>query len=386
MTVQLYEHQLEAIDKLHSGKILYGDVGTGKTYTGLGFYLKAYSNRKLVVITTAKKRNDGDWQKEAADMGITDLDVDSYNNIEKYVDLTGHFFIFDEQRLVGNGTWVKSFLKIARKNKWILLTGTPGDTWMDYLPVFLANGYYPNKTAFINEHVEYDRFVKFPKVKRYHNVDKLERLRKRILVRMHMERKTIRNRTFVETGHDAGLVRLAVDGHWDPFNDKPIENPSQMTHIVRRIVATSDDRIHEAAWQLMKHKRLIVFYNYDYELDILVDLCEFLGLHVTQYNGHKHEDVSDKDRWVHLVQYTAGAEGWNCTSTDQMLFYSYNYSWKIIEQAEGRIDRLNTPYTNLYYTVLTSKADIDESVVRAYFTKKKFNATAWARKAGKWDE
>lgn len=384
--IQLYPHQLEAYEDLHNGCILCGDVGTGKTLTGLYYYLNKIShNRKLYVLTTAKKRDDGDWPAEAKLLGINEIVVDSWNNIKNYTQVKNAFFIFDEQRVVGSGTWAKSFIKIAKNNPWILLSGTPGDTWMDYIPVFVANGFYKNRTDFIEQHVEYDRFAKYPKVKRYHNTNKLLRLRRRVLIRMTMQRHTLRHRNYMETYYDEELYKEAVTRRWNVFDDKPMRTKSEFVQVVRRIVATSDGRIHEAGWQLTHQRKVIVFYNYDYELMILRDLCEFLGKPFAEYNGHKHEDIPKNREWAYLVQYTAGAEGWNCTETDHMLFYSPNYSWKVTEQSEGRIDRLNTPFTDLHYTYLTSKAQIDKDVIKANLTKRKFNESAWV-KGGKFYE
>lgn len=377
--VQLYDHQIKALAKLKSGSVLCGGVGSGKTLTGLSFYLENYKERELYVITTAKKRNSGEWEEEAALLGITNLVVDSWNNIKNYAKVYGAFFIFDEQRVVGSGTWAKTFIKMAPRNKWIMLSATPGDTWMDYLPLFMANGFYRTKSAFIDMHVEYDPYVKFPRIKRYHNEGILIRHRQSILVMMPVKRHTLRHRTYRETDYDEELYKMAMKERWDPFDNKPIKNASKLLQVLRRITGTSDSRIHEAAWQIVHAKRLIIFYNYEYEREILVDLCEFLGVYAAEYTGNRHDPLPTTKEWIYIVQYTAGAEGWNCTTTDSIMFYSPNYSYKITEQAEGRIDRINTKYTDLNYTILTSKAPIDQAVIRANIKKQKFNERAWVR-------
>lgn len=377
--VQLYDHQIKALAKLKSGSVLCGGVGSGKTLTGLSFYLENYKERELYVITTAKKRNSGEWEEEAALLGITNLVVDSWNNIKNYEKVNGAFFIFDEQRVVGSGTWAKTFIKMAPRNKWIMLSATPGDTWMDYLPLFMANGFYRTKSAFIDMHVEYDPYVKFPRIKRYHNEGILIRHRQSILVMMPVKRHTLRHRTYRETDYDEELYKMAMKERWDPFDNKPIKNASKLLQVLRRITGTSDSRIHEAAWQIIHAKRLIIFYNYEYEREILVDLCEFLGVYAAEYTGNRHDPLPTTKEWIYIVQYTAGAEGWNCTTTDSIMFYSPNYSYKITEQAEGRIDRINTKYTDLNYTILTSKAPIDQAVIRANIKKQKFNERAWVR-------
>lgn len=385
--VKLYPHQEEALSKLRSGSILCGGVGTGKTLTSLSYYQKTTVNRKLFVITTAKKRNSGDWEKEAGLLGIGDLTVDSWNNLHKYVSCTNAFFIFDEQRVVGYGKWARNFIKIARANPWVLLSATPGDTWMDYIPVFMANNFYRTKTEFINEHVEYDRYAKFPKVKAYHNQNKLFRLREQILVTMPMERHTTRHIHEIDCDYDVDTLKTLVQTRWNVFECKPIETPSEFTQCLRRLVSVSEDRLRKTAFYISTTPKVIIFYNYDYELQMLRELCttheELTGTPYAEYNGHKHEDIPASNSWVYLVQYTAGAEGWNCVETDSILFYSPNYSYKIMEQSMGRIDRMNTPFVDLDYIYMRSDSIIDKAVFETVRKKKKFNERVWGESYGK---
>lgn len=377
--ITLFPHQEKALGELKSGSILWGGVGTGKTYTGLAYYKKEYHTRKLYVITTAKKRDSGDWINESNNIGVDDIVVDSWNNIKNYINVKNAFFIFDEQRVVGYNAWGKAFIKISKNNKWIMLTGTPGDTWSDYIPVFIANGFYKHKTEFIDKHVEYDRFSKFPKIKAYHNQGRLIACRKSVLVPMEMERHTIRHRKYVRTEYDKESVKQLKLNRWNPYTDKPILNASEFTQVMRKIVATHDDRIWYANFIISVHDKIIVFYNYKYELDILIDICKQSGRVYKQWNGNKHESIPESDDWIYLVQYTAGAEGWNCIETSVILFYSLNYSYKIMEQAEGRIDRMNTPYIDLEYFILTSNSDIDKQVQKAIRKKKKFNIISYGK-------
>ena len=375
-------HQEEVLGKLKSGSVLHGTVGSGKTLTSLFYYLERHSDKKLYVITTAKKRDDKDWEEEAALVGITDIVIDSWNNIKKYSHIHGAFFIFDEQRAVGYQTWAKNFISICLKNHWLMLTATPGDVWMDYVPLFIANGFYRNKTDFVNQHVEYDRFVKYPKVKRYHNEGRLIRLRQQILVPMASPRKTKRIRKIAYSKYDVEKYKTVSEKRWNVFTDLPIGNASEHVQVLRKIVATDPSRLFHARWVIDVHEKLIVFYNYNYELDILKALCEELNKPYAQWNGHKHDKLPETDEWAYLVQYTAGAEGWNCIETNVMLFYSFNYSYKVMEQAEGRIDRLNTPFDTLEYFYLSSEAPIDRAVRRAIKKKKKFNESAWLKGDG----
>lgn len=381
MEFKLYPHQEETVNKLKSGKILYGGVGSGKTITALSFYLKNYSDRDLYIITTAKKRDSGDWEDDMSTLKLKGT-VDSWNNIKKYTHVKHAFFVFDEQRVIGYSAWSKSFIKIARLNSWILLSATPGDTWTDYIPVFIANGFYRNKTDFVSQHIEYDSYVSFPRIKAYHNEGKLLKYRDSLLVKMDMERKTTRHRKMIYSDYDKEKYSLILNKRWNIFTELPIVNAPELLQCLRRLVATDPDRIFNAKVLMDITDRLIVFYNYNYELDILKQIAEDLNREYWQWNGHTHENIPNLKRWLYFVQYTAGSEGWNCTATNTILFYSLNYSYRTMEQAEGRIDRLNTLFVDLEYYTLSSRSNIERDIHKTILKKEKFNTIAWARKSG----
>lgn len=383
--MNLLPHQEEAVKNLANGKVLYGGVGTGKSLTAAAYYVKAESPKDIYVITTAKKRDSLDWEGEFAKFGISTersstnagvLIVDSWNNIEKYLEVEDAFFIFDEQRLVGSGVWVKTFIKITKKNNWILLTATPGDTWMDYVPIFVANNLYRNRTEFVREHVIFSRFSKFPKIERYTGERTLEKYRNMLLVEMAYLRHTKRVVEDVIVDYDVELFKKIANDRWNPYENRPVKDIAELFRLMRKVVNTDESRLYAVRELLKRHKKLVVFYNFDYELDILRELSNEVD--VAEWNGHRHQEIPKSDSWVYLVQYVAGAEGWNCVETDAMIFYSLTYSYKNFEQAQGRIDRLNTPFRTLYYYVLTSKSVIDRAVKNSLSNKKIFNERVWA--------
>lgn len=404
MAIELYDHQKKALAKMKNGCILNGGVGSGKSITSLAYYFTQQggkldpfeymrSPKDLYIITTARKRDTLEWQKDMLPFLMSTnpkhnkiygnkIIVDSWNNIGKYSDISGAFFIFDEQRVVGSGTWVKAFLKIARGNDWILLSATPGDKWEDYIPVFLANGFYKNKTEFTREHIVYSSYTKFPKVDRYLGIARLERLRDRILVDMDFDRKTVQHHEDIYVSYDIPKYKDTIRNRWNPYKNEPIEQASGLCYVLRRIVNEDISRQTALLDIVADHPRTIIFYNFDYELDILKNLVYINDgdcLDIAEWNGHKHQPIPESDKWVYLVQYTAGAEGWNCIKTDTIIFYSQNYSYKIVQQATGRIDRLNTPYTDLYYYHLKSRSGIDLAISKALKEKKKFNETRWCK-------
>lgn len=370
--VELYPHQEEAVQNMHNGCVLWGGVGVGKTITALTYAKRKEPGKKIYVITTARKRDSGDWHKEAAMLGIPfdDIVVDSWNNISRYTDVGNAFFIFDEQRLVGQGAWVKSFYVIAKLNRWILLSATPGDSWLDYAPVFIANGFYANITEFRREHVVYSHFGNYPKVERFLGLKRLLRLRGLVLVEMPLMRKTTRHLQTVEVDYDKARFDDAIKRRWNIFEDAPMMNVAEMFRVGRQIVGEDPSKLDKIRELMEIHPRLIVFYNYDYELFMLRKLA--WERNFAEWNGHKHEEIPDTEEWIYAVQYVAGAEAWNCITTDAMIFYSLTYSYKNFEQAQGRIDRLNNVYLDLYYYVLMSKAMTDRVVWKSLEQKKDF--------------
>ena len=395
----LRDYQRDAVERMHNGCILNGGVGSGKSRTGLYYYFKEQGGsidpdyipmknpKDLYIITTAMKRDSLEWEGELANFLISknpevsfyknNIVIDSWNNIQKYKGVYDAFFIFDEDRLTGKGKWVKAFWDISRKNDWIILSATPGDTWEQYFPVFKANGFYKTKREFEREHVVYSPYSKYPKIDRYINTGRLIRLRNQILIDMDFSRQTIPHHEDIYVSYDISKYKEAVRTRWDPFKDEPIQQASGLCYVLRRIVNSDDSRQIAVMELAEKHPKMIIFYNFDYELDILKGIYYGEKVQIAEWNGHAHQPIPTSKRWVYLVQYTAGAEGWNCIKTDTIVFYSQNYSYKVMAQSAGRIDRLNTPYTDLYYYHLKSRSGIDLAISKALSQKKKFNESRW---------
>lgn len=397
--VTLYKHQMDAVDRMKNGCILNGAVGSGKSRTALAYYYRNHGGdllsikyvkmkkpKDLYIITTARKRDTKEWEKELIPFFLSPdpslnlyknkVVIDSWNNIQKYAGVENSFFIFDEDRVTGSGVWVKTFLHIVKKNEWIILSATPGDVWADYIPVFIANGFYKNKTAFAREHIVYSQYAKYPKIDRYLNTGRLIRLRNSILIDMDFMKPTTPHHMDVTVSYDMKTYREMCRQRWNIWENRPIQNAAEFCYALRKIVNTAPSRELKILEIIEKHPKVIIFYNFDYELEILKRIGENvkgLGYLYAEWNGHKHQEIPHGDKWLYFVQYTAGCEGWNCITTDTIIFYSQNYSYKVLTQASGRIDRLNTPYHDLWYYHLKSKSGIDLAISRAIRNKKNFN-------------
>lgn len=392
--IELYEHQKDALERLRTGSILCGGVGSGKSITSIAYFFTKVCGgdpfseefifptkpRDLYIITIAKKRDEHEWEGELSNFCLSTnpnisicgikVVIDSWNNIKKYLEVKNAFFIFDEQKVSGYGAWSKSFIKISKNNDWILLSATPGDTWSDYIPVFIANGFYRNKTDFERQHVVWQRYTKYPKIERYVNVYSLIRYKTKILIKMDsVVKKPFEVRT-ITVPYVKESYKHILKERWNPFTNKPIRNASELCQVLRRSIQNPAFRLEEIVKLFDEYKRLIIFYNYDYELEVLKSLTSYP---IYEYNGHKHESIPDSDEWIYLVHYNSGAEAWNCIKTNIVVFYSPNYSYKIMKQAAGRIDRLNNPYEKLYYYILRTYSGVDLRIIEALRGKKTFN-------------
>lgn len=377
---------------MHNGCVLRGGVGTGKSFTALVYYVRTEAPKDLYIITTANKRNSNDWVQDGIKMGISHVSrtktrgrmvVDSWNNIQKYADLTGAFFIFDEQRALGKGNWSKAMIKISKQNRWIMLSATPGDNWNDYATLFLANGFYENRTEFNRRHVIFSTWSKYPKIEGYRGTAVLNKYRSMILVPMDFDSPVKRELHHVFCDYDFDSYVKIWRDRWNIFTKEPVEDIAEAFRLVRRVVSTDKSRLTELTKILERHPKLIIFYNFDYELETLRSCMSSLGRDYAEWNGHRHQEIPSGNQWVYLVQYAAGAEAWNCIETDAMCFWSMPYSHKKFEQSQGRIDRINTPFKVLHYYILRSKAPVENGIWRSLMEQKDFNELAFIRETYK---
>lgn len=398
--MMLFEHQKVALNKLRNGSVLVGGVGTGKSRVALAYYYTKVMDGiieddiihepahevPLYIITTAKKRDSGEWESElshfllnCSDRVVSRVVIDSWNNIAKYETINNAFFIFDEQRVPGKGMWARKFVKIAKNNRWILLTATPGDTWLDYIPIFIANGYFKNRSEFIHKHVVYKTYAKFPIVDKFINVDELYQMRNEVCVPMYMVKRTMPYDIYLDVGYDSETYKQCLIKRWDYEREEPITNISRAIYLARKIINSDLDRLLAIEHLLCVKEKLIIFYNFDYELELLRQICKTVGKPYSEWNGHKHEEIIDGDNWAYIVQYSAGAEGWECITTNVIVFFSQTYSYKTLAQAKGRIDRLNTPYEQLYYYHLISNAPLERAILNCLKKKETFNEGRYMR-------
>ena len=201
---------------------------------------------------------------------------------------------------------------------------------------------------------------------------------------MRYRKRTIPHHIDVWCKYDRQLYSRVVKDRWNPYTEEPIENVGEYCYLMRKVVNNDISRVLSTYEILNNFPRVIIFYNFDYELERIKTNLEGLTILdeevvVAEWNGHRHEEIPTSNRWAYLVQYNSGAEGWNCIETNAIIFYSQNYSYSMTHQAAGRIDRLNTPYVDLYYYNLFSDAPIDKAIRACIKKKKVFNEANWLR-------
>lgn len=404
--VKLFPYQEDALKRMHNGCILCGGTGTGKSITSLAYiYTKELHgsiklngkgewkppkvNKDIYIITVASKRDKGEWEDELCRFGLsTDISrsvngikvtIDSWNRIQHYKKVYGAVFIFDEDKVTGSGKWAKTFLYISRRNRWIILSATPGDKMIEYLYVFLANGFYKNKQEFIAKHVIRKPYVPYFDIQDYIRKPVLEKHRREVLVIMKRDTDiSIVNHNIV-CDYDRKKYKDVWARRWDIYEQKPIEETGKLLSLIRRVVNEDPDRVLKLKSVLAHQAKVIIFYNYNFELEILRKVCSELHFTIGEHNGQKHTEVPNTKKWVYICQYNSAGEGWNCVTTNQMIFYSLSYSYKAMKQAAGRINRINTSFKELHYYILQSKAPIDVAILRALSQKRDFNERAFGK-------
>ena len=194
---------------------------------------------------------------------------------------------------------------------------------------------------------------------------------------MEFDRPTVSHNYDIYVDYDHKQYKQLIRTRWDIWKDEPIESASGLCYCLRKCVNSDVSRQLKILEIFEEHPKLIIFYNFDYELEILKNMY-WGDAEIAEWNGHKHQEIPDTDSWVYLVQYTAGSEGWNCIKTDTIIFFSQSYSYKVMVQASGRIDRMNTPFVDLYFYHLKSKSGIDLAIEKALRNKKQFNEKKFA--------
>ena len=207
------------------------------------------------------------------------------------------------------------------------------------------------------------------------------KFKKEILVNMDDDKATKQWHIDLTCSYDPVLYNAYADSRWNFEEDMPIMNASKLVYMLRKVCNSDPSRLEKLYEICQSHPKLIIFYQFDYERDLITCMLSFKGIPYAEYNGHIHQPIPTGDRWAYVV-HLSSSEGWNCIETDTVVFYSLSYSYRAYVQACGRTDRRTTPFQDLYYYRLKSASKIDKAIMDAHRRKKKFNEANWVKKQG----
>lgn len=407
----LFAYQQAALDRVDGKRrcAFYHDMGLGKTFTGAE---KLMSDRRwkraLVVCQKSKVADWVDHFEAHYDMPVVDLtkqdvcrDVEAvmvvnYDLIwrrQQLMELDDLALMFDESSLLQNATSkrTKAAMKLAGKaDTLVLLSGTPVDGKYERLWTQLRMlGWDIDEKLFWRQYVESETTMRegFPitKVTGYKNEERLVRKMKELgcdflktddvidlpdqrFIRIDVPMSKY-YREFAKTNVITAFGRDFVGD--TVFGDLTAK---------RQLAAAYSPAKLEAFGDLLDgtSKRLVVFYNFDVELEGLTAELEKRYRSYGVLNGKAH-DLSpffDTDDGVALIQYQSGAMGVNMQQADTCVYFSPPLASSLFEQSKKRIHRVGQDKPCTYYE-LVSKGTVEEKIydtlaMRRDYTEKLF--------------
>lgn len=408
--IKLYEHQKEALKiSTHQDHVAYyHDMGLGKTFTGaekmnelgaeinlvicqkskvndwIDHFIDYYSNQYMIYNLTNKKELDLFNQFEGYKIGVINYDlVWRRKELLKLEDFT---LMLDESSLIQNEQAKRSkfIMKFKPKNV-ILLSGTPtGGKYERLWSQLHLLGWNISKEMYYNHYVDYewDDSEGFPRmvIHGYKNEERLKRkmrqygcyflktdevfdlpkqIHQTIKVDTIKEYRTFREKSIVKVENvelvgDTTLTKMLYERQLcGQYNEDKLAAFSDL------LESTSD--------------RLIVFYNFNAELDALKHISDILGRVSSIVNG-KYKDLyayDQKNDSVTFLQYQAGAMGLNLQKANKIVYFTPPLSSELFEQSKKRIHRIGQNKPCFYY-YLICKSSVEEKIYRTLKMRKDY--------------
>lgn len=396
----LYDFQKDAVAHLLTGRhFIISGVGSGKTAMALTWaaeQCRQTGKHKVLVVTTASKVRTGDFEKEdkiwTDDSEKREMAVISWHKLKAWVEqnwkgLDEWVVIFDEaQRSKGYSTGMgKAFLKITKQNPdWAGFTGTPGDTWADYISYFVATNQTRNKTAYLHEFANVQTYKGYPEIVGWRNEDRLKAMWAHIsyapdtsIVAQQLPKEQYRTITLPKPRAYSKTLktRLNEQGEF-------LDTAGAMVAELRRLCFTKDKQQWVADFVEGVESGVVMFYNYIATGDKLAEICEkALGKsgRVWRIDGKHHEiptaeTIGAKD--VVLCQWQSGSEALNFQFLHYWVGVELCYSNSMLQQAMGRIRRIGQEHPMSFYRLLTD-GTIEQDIAEALKNKKEFSEKVW---------
>lgn len=404
--MKLYKFQQDIVNQLHNKYrcAVFSGCGTGKTII-CGELLK-YHTGKILLVCQASKVDD--WIEhfttyypsvklfnlrkaqqleqfnayQSRCIGVVNYDLIYRREINRFNTL-----VLDESSEIKYDNTKKSrtILKmVSPKTSVILLSGTPcGGHYENLYTQAKLLGLGMTKTEYWNRYVNWyeipipGRPYSIKKVVGYKNVDDLiNRLSKCGAVFVKSEDVLdLPEQTFTVKTVDKpiALKRFERDGSVVVYGKEYVAANVLVELTASRQLCNSKDK-QQAFIDLINsiNDRVVVFYNFDSELDTLKTLVK--DRPIAEVNGHTNTEqiYHDNDNCVLFVQYQAGARGLNLQDGNKIIYYSLTLSSDLFEQSKKRIHRIGTKYP-CFYWILQTKDSVEESIYKSLNRQEDYN-------------
>lgn len=286
--------------------------------------------------------------------------------------------MLDESSLIQNEQSKRSkfILKLEPKNV-ILLSGTPtGGKYETLWSQLHLLGWNISKEMYYNHYIDYhwDEANGFPLrvIDGYKNVERLKK--KMRAYGCHF----LKTEDCIDLPEQIDqTIKVPVSKEYGIFkkdrictiNDTELVGDTTLTKLLyeRQLCGQYNKDKLEAFRDLVEstNDRLIVFYNFNAELEALKGICESVGRSISLVNGQGRDLLSyeNDNSSITLIQYQAGAMGLNLQKSNRIIYYTPPLSSELFEQSKKRIHRIGQSKTCFYY-YLTCKGSVEEKIYK----------------------
>lgn len=396
--ITLFDYQKEAIENYKEKSFNLSDTGVGKTVMALGSFIESKC-KKLLVICLAPKVVDFAEDGVLMNVDITPLNRGSKKNKEllaesdkvaisfesvwripeflKWVD-EDTFIIIDESHKVANTSSkvTKYVMKLSKKAKYTYLcTATPisNGKYEQYYPQLKMLGVYNGTkkeyyNMFVDERMTRMGGSQFMQITGYRNIDLLENMVNQCSVNYKRDKPYLPEDYVYKTKKPAMFNKLKKNRMYKTDNGEVIEldNSSKLFNALRCVshgfllginkqVSKEPFERLQAILETHNNERVVIFYNYNIELEMLKQLLSKLKRPTSEYNGARKDlkEFKGKYNGVVLAHYKSASTGINdFVISNVMVFNSLPLSSIELTQSKGRIDRQGQGKKPMYYFII----------------------------------
>ena len=432
--MRLFDYQQQIVDeKYEDSKALFMQMGTGKTFVSMAFFEKS-ERAKLLVVCLATKVDD--WNRDLTDeLGLDEvvslnkgtkknrelmedaqylvISFESSWRLDKelvaWVDDDTYIIVDESHKIKNPSSKVGKFMrKLGAKTDYkTILTGTPqSNGYIDYYNQFHFLGYLDmNQTNFkkryaITQMMQYGAGPIFQEIIGYRNTEELDEMihNHSVFYDRKLDDEELPDEIPVYFPSYPKYRKISNDKVYE-FKDGTLEIYDTLGAgvMLQRQLASgyiskggNTEVLDKSKLDWMRDflegydERVVVFYNYNAELEQLKQLLERLDRPYSEYNGHRKDlrAFQESSEGVVLANYGSASTGINdFVIASTMVMYSLTTSYIDFEQAKKRIDRIGQTKKPLFY-FLIMKGTIDARVYHSLQEGKDFDERMYAEHEG----